>query len=151
MGNRMGIQLRKLLTNNHSTIKMRTKRMTMTSKIKQPLLCQECTLIMCPRDTLLICLIMTWNLLLITSLLGSVVAQSWLMSEFRTVDTQSLRLWASEGTSVCILVDWVHRVPHTCWELEKQEWRGLWVELHPLKRCVKALIPSTCGRTLIWK
>ena len=46
---------------------MRTKRMTMTSKIKQPLLCQERTLIMFPRDTLLICLIMIRNLL-ITSL-----------------------------------------------------------------------------------
>lgn len=109
--------------------------MTMTSKIKQPLLCQEHTRIMFPRDTLLICLIMIWNLLLITSLLGSLVAQSWLMSELRTVDTQSLRLWASEGTSVCVLVDRVHCVPHTCWELEKQEWRGYGLHCIPWKMC----------------
>lgn len=124
--------------------------MTLTSKIKQPLLCQECTRIMFPKDTLVICLTMVRSLLLITSLLGSLVARSWLTSELGTVDTQSLRLWA-EGASVCILVDWVHRVPHSCWELEKQERRVLWVELHPLRRCVKVLIPQHLWMHLIWK
>lgn len=121
----MAIQLRKHFDQqSFRQIKMRTKRMTATSKLEQPAMPRTSHESCFPKATLLICSIITWNLLLIKSLLGALVAQGWQMYGLRTDGYPEPQTHSSRDLSVHFCSP---RIPHASSGVGEigVEWTGL--------------------------